>query len=89
MQLEAWAWESHDHALDTAYGAFGTPIAAEPQVAVNSCPDDNNIGQRMLHKHLVIGEAYRAQAGAVADERLAQAGVRLAMILNEASKAAF
>jgi hypothetical protein len=89
MQLDAWAWESHDHAVETAYGAFAKPIAAEPEVAVNTCVDDNNIGQRMLHKHLVIGVPYRDQAGAVVEERLAQAGIRLAMILNEAAKNAF
>jgi hypothetical protein len=86
IQLDVWAWESHDHALETAYGAFGKPVGIEPDVPVNSCADDNNIGQRMLHKHLVIGEIYREQAGAVVEERLAQAGIRLAMILNEAAK---
>jgi hypothetical protein len=86
MQLDAWAWESHDHALETAYGAFSKPIAVEPDVPVNACMDDNNIGQRMLHKHLVIGAAYRDQAASVVEERLAQAGIRLAMILNEAAK---
>jgi hypothetical protein len=86
MQLDAWAWESHDHAVETAYGAFSRPIPAEPDVSVNSCADDNNIGQRMLHKHLVIGVPYRDQAGSVVEERLAQAGIRLAMILNDAAK---
>jgi hypothetical protein len=87
MQLEAWAWESHDHALETAYGGFGKPIAVEPDIPLNSCADDNNIGQRMLHKHFVIGPVYRDQAAAVIEERLAQAGIRLAMILNDAAKA--
>jgi hypothetical protein len=87
MQSEAWAWESHDHALETAYGALGKPIAVEPDVPVNSCADNNNIGERMLHKHLVIGTAYRDQAASVVEERLAQAGIRLAMILNDAAKA--
>ena len=86
MQLEAWAWESHDHALETAYGAFNKAIPVEPEVPVNTCADDNNIGQRMLHKHLVIGPAYRDQAASVVEGRLAQAGIRLAMILNEAAK---
>jgi len=86
MQLDAWAWESHDHAVETAYGAFAKPIPVEPDVPLNNCADDNNIGQRMLHKHLVIGIPYRDQAGAVAEERLAQAGIRLAMILNDAAK---
>jgi hypothetical protein len=87
MQLEAWAWESHDHALETAYGALGKPIAVEPDVPVNSCADDNNIGDRMLHKHIVIAAVYRDQAASVVEERLAQAGIRLAMILNDAAKA--
>jgi hypothetical protein len=85
MQLDAWAWESHDHAVETAYGVFSKPIPAEPDVPVNTCADDN-IGERMLHKHLVIGAAYRDQAGTVVEERLAQAGIRLAMILNDAAK---
>ena len=86
MQLDAWAWESHDHAVETAYGAFNKPIPVEPDVPVNTCTDDNNIAQRMLHKHLVIGPAYQDQAASVVEERLAQAGIRLAMILNDAAK---
>jgi hypothetical protein len=85
MQLDVWAWESHDHAVETAYGAFSKPIPVEPDAPVNSCADDN-IGQRMLHKHLVIGVPYRDQAGSVVEERLAQAGIRLAMILNDVAK---
>jgi S1/P1 Nuclease len=73
--------------VETAYGAFSKPITVEPDVPVNTCADDNNIGQRMLHKHLVIGAAYRDQAASVVEERLAQAGIRLAMILNDAAKA--
>jgi hypothetical protein len=35
---------------------------------------------------LVIGQAYRDQAASVVEKRLAQAGIRLAMILNDAAK---
>ena len=87
MRLDAWAWESHDQAVKTAYGAFSEAIPFEPAVPVNTCADDNNIGQRMLNKHLVIGSAYRDRAAPVVEQRLAQAGIRLAMILNEAAKA--
>jgi len=87
MQLETWAWEGHQRAVKTAYGALGKPVAAEPDVPVNSCADDNNIGQRMLSKHFVAGAAYQQRADPVVEERLAQAGVRLAMILNDAAKA--
>jgi S1/P1 Nuclease len=87
MQLESWAWEGHQYAVDTVYGDLGKHIPAEPDMAVSSCADDNNIGKRMLHKHIVIGAAYQEQAAPVAEERLAQAGIRLAMILNDAVKA--
>jgi len=87
MQLDAWAWKAMTMLWETAYGAFGKVIAVEPDVPVNTCADDNNIGQRMLHKHLVIGAIYRDQAASVVEERLAQAGIRLAMILNDAAKA--
>ena len=87
MQLDAWAWESHHSAVKTAYGALSEAIPFEPVVPVNTCADNNNIGQRMLGKHLVIGLAYRDQAASVVEQGLAQAGIRLAMILNEAAKA--
>jgi hypothetical protein len=87
MQLDAWAWDGQQHAVDTAYGALAKKIAPEPANAtVNTCADNNNIGQRMFHKHIVIGTAYQEQAIPVVEERLAQAGIRLAMILNDAAK---
>ena len=86
MQLENWAWEGHQRAMNTAYRGLGKPVAAEPDVPVNSCADDNNIGQRMLNKHFLVGATYHEKAAAVVEERLAQAGIRLAMILNDAAK---
>jgi len=86
MQLEAWAWEGHQQATATVYGALGIPIPKEPEVPVNSCADDNNIGQRMLDKHIQVGAGYQEQAAVVVEERLAQAAIRLAMILNDAAK---
>jgi nuclease S1 len=87
VQVDAWAWEGHQHAVDTVYGALPVRIAAEPaNVTVKTCADDNNIGLRMLHKHVVVGAAYQDVAGQVAEERLAQAGIRLALILNEVAK---
>jgi hypothetical protein len=87
MQLENWASEGHQHAVDTVYGDLPKKIAVEPDVPVNSCADDNNIGQRMLHKHIVLDTVYQDDAVPVVEERLAQAGVRLAMIVNDAAKA--
>ncbi|GAC1684126.1 MAG: hypothetical protein PVS2B2_23200 [Candidatus Acidiferrum sp.] len=86
MPLNTWTLEGHAHAVDTAYGALPVKITAEPDVPVKTCADDNNIGQRMLHKHIVVGANYQDVAAQVVEERLAQAGIRLAMILNEAAK---
>jgi hypothetical protein len=41
----------------------------------------------MLELHEAVAQAYQEAAAPVFEERLAQAGVRLAMILNEAAKA--
>lgn len=86
IQWNAWALEGHAHAVDTAYGALPVKISVEPDVPVKTCADDNTIGQRMLHKHIVVATNYQDVAAQVIEERLAQAGVRLAMILNEAAK---
>lgn len=87
MQLEAWAWEGHQLAAATTYGALPVKIAIEPNVPVDKCTDDNNIGNRMLDLHEAAAQTYQDAAAPVIEERLAQAGVRLAMILNGAAKA--
>jgi hypothetical protein len=42
----------------------------------------------MFEKHLAVGEPYQINAAKAAEASLAEAGVRLAMILNDAAKAA-
>jgi len=42
----------------------------------------------MYEKHLAIGDAYQSSAAKEAETALAEAGIRLAMILNDAAKAA-
>jgi hypothetical protein len=88
IHVDEWAWESHDYAETAAYGALTPKIGIEPNVPVHSCTDDNNIGEQLLGEHITAGEAYQEQAARVVEQRLAQAGVRLAMILNEATKTA-
>ncbi len=82
-----WVWESHELAESTVYGDLTPKVAIEPAVPVHSCTDDNNIGERTLGQHIKVGEAYQEQAAPVVERRVAQAGVRLAMILNQAAKA--
>ncbi len=86
IQPEEWAWESFDHAEEVAYGQLPRRIRVEPNVPVASCTDDRNIGKRMKDKQLVIGNAYQDAAAPLVDQRLAQAGFRLAFLINEAAK---
>ena len=81
MRLEDWAWESHELAARVAYRGFSVPV--EQEVAVKSCADDGGIGERMLRENIFVGAEYQRVAAPVVAKRLVQAGVRLAMILNE------
>jgi hypothetical protein len=85
IHVEDWAWESHELAEKIVYEDLTPKIALEPPAAVHTCADDNNIGERLLKAHITAGEEYQEKAAPVVEERIAQAGVRLAMILNEAA----
>jgi hypothetical protein len=86
IHVVAWVWESHDLAEANVYGPLSPRVAIERNVPVHSCTDDNNIGGRLLQEHITADEAYQAQAAPIVERRIAQAGVRLAMILNDAAK---
>src|SRR6267142_2958613 len=86
IHVDRWAWESHERAEAEVYGAFPETIGIEPDLKLKSCAENNHMGRRMLEKHLAIGEAYQNRAGEIVEISLAQAGVRLAMILNDAAK---
>ena len=83
-----WAWESFELAQSVAYGKLHPKDPVEKFVPVHACTDDNNVGERLLHMHFAVGAKYQDAARRVIEERLAQAGVRLAIVLNEAVKAA-
>jgi S1/P1 Nuclease len=85
IHVEEWAWESHELAETFVYGQLAPPVPVETPVAVRSCTDAGNVGERLMRMHLFAGEAYQESAAPIAEMRLAQAGVRLAMILNEAA----
>jgi hypothetical protein len=88
IHVDDWAWESHEVAETTVYDKLTPRVAIEPNVSVHSCTDDNNIGERLFHEHIMAGDPYQEQAAPVVEQRLEQAGVRLAMILNEAARTA-
>lgn len=85
IHVEDWAWESHELAEKMGYARLGK-IAIEPNPKMESCADNNHMGRRMLEKHLAVGASYQRVAGRTVREQIAKAGVRLAMILNDAAK---
>jgi S1/P1 Nuclease len=86
VHLDDWVWESYDDAEKFVYKPLVPAVAIEPDVPVHSCSDDNRIGERLLREHITAGDAYQQQAAPVVEQRIMQAGIRLAMILNEAAK---
>jgi hypothetical protein len=86
IHIEDWTWESHDLAESVAYGELKPMVPVEAPVSVHSCADDNHVGERLFRMQLTAGQAYQDAAAGVVEKRLAQAGVRLAMILNDAAK---
>jgi hypothetical protein len=87
IHVDNWAWESHERAETSVYDAFLEKIGIEPDLKLKSCAENNHMGKRMFEKHLAVGEVYQSSAGKIVEMGLAEAGVRLAMILNDAAKA--
>jgi len=87
IQVEDWAWESHERAESVAYVGFTQRIGVEPGVKLKNCSDNHHMGKRMFELHLAVSDAYQTNAARAAEAGLAEAGIRLAMILNEAAKA--
>jgi nuclease S1 len=80
IDLEAWAWESHEVAARTAYGMLPTPISPEKPAWISQC---NHVSVRMLRLHERLGKRYQDAVTPALDEQLAKAGIRLAMIVNQ------
>ncbi|HYA62557.1 MAG TPA: S1/P1 nuclease [Candidatus Sulfotelmatobacter sp.] len=86
IHVDDWTWESRDLAESIAYGALIPAVPIEIPAPVHSCTDANNIGERMMRLHLFAGEAYQQASAPIVQERIAQAGLRLALILNDAAR---
>lgn len=88
VDLDAWAWESHQAAEKTAYGKLPRKVEIEKPISppIASCADDNHVSQRMLSLGIDIEQPYAGVATREIEERLEMAGVRLAMILNQLSR---
>ena len=76
-----WAWEGHDAAV-SAYRALPANVPRDANVQVNSCAENNHIGNRMADLHMVLGERYDNVSRPIVEEQLTKAGIRLASLLN-------
>jgi hypothetical protein len=81
--FDAWSWESFQIAMKIAYGKLPVRIPVEAPLPVHSCADDNHVSERLLKLNERIEQPYQDIALPVVRERLAQAGARLAMVLNQ------
>src|SRR5713101_6949394 len=87
IHVDNWAWESHERAETAGYDGFPEKIGIKPDMLLKSCAENNHMGKRIFEKHLAVGEVYQGNAAKTAETGLAEAGMRLAMILNDAAKA--
>jgi hypothetical protein len=86
IHIDDWIWESHEYAEKNVYAPLTPKVAIEQPKPVHACTDDNNIGARLFDEHIAVSEPYQEQAGPIVELRIAQAGIRLALILNEAAQ---
>ena len=83
INLDDWAWESHQLAAHVVYGDLPEKITVETPAPIESCADDNHVSKRLYQLHEKIDERYLADATPVIRQQLARAGTRLAMLLNQ------
>lgn len=80
--VNTWALESYRIAEKEAYGKLPVRIAVETPQPVATCVDDIYVSKRMLKLNERIEEQYQNMASPFIRQQLAQAGARLAMVLN-------
>jgi len=83
INLDDWAWESHQLAQSVVYGDLDEKIAVETPLPVESCADDNHVARRLSQLHEKIDERYLRDTSSAVRQQLAKAGTRLAMLLNQ------
>jgi len=80
---DAWVAESYQLATKKAYGKLPVRIPVEPPQPIMSCADDNHVSTRMLKLNEHLEERYQTMAVPIVRQRVAQAGARLALLLNQ------
>jgi hypothetical protein len=83
INLDDWAWESHELADSVVYAKLPVAIPVEEPELVKACSDNNHVSMRMLNLHERVSQQYTDAVAPAINQQIAKAGVRLAMILNE------
>jgi len=81
--VDSWTWESHQLAAKYVYAKLPARVPVESPQPVRSCAEDNNISARMLKLNERLEEPYQRRAVLIIRLRFAQAGARLALLLNQ------
>jgi S1/P1 Nuclease len=81
--VDDWAWESYRLAMKNVYDKLPLQIPMETEQPITSCADDNHVSTRMLKLNERLEEPYQRMAIPIVRRRLAQAGARLALLLNQ------
>jgi len=81
--VDSWAWESHQLAEKRVYPKLPVRIPVEAPQPMMSCADDGHVSARVLKLDERIEEPYQDIAAPIVRQRLAQAGARLALLLNQ------
>ena len=83
INLNDWAWESHELAYSVVYSKLPVAIPVEEPEPTKSCVDDGHVSARLLKLHERVSQQYVDAVAPTIDEQIAKAGIRLAMILNQ------
>jgi hypothetical protein len=81
--VDGWARESYQLAMKNVYGKLPVRIPVETPQSITSCADDNHVSTRMRDLNERLVEPYQNMAAPIVRQRLAQAGARLALLLNQ------
>ena len=83
--VDAWAWESYQLASKKVYPKLPVRIPVEQPLPrpMMSCADDDDVSARLLKLNERIEDPYQNMAVPIVRQRLAQAGARLALLLNQ------
>jgi hypothetical protein len=81
--VDAWAWESYQVAVKKVYDKLPVAIPVETPQPIKACTDDDHVSARMLNLNEHLADPYQDMAVPIVRKRLAQAGARLALLLNQ------